>query len=372
MNEIGVLGDGAVLIHNGVIVEAGPARRIENLQQSRNAREIDAAGKLVMPAFVDPDAVLVSPPAGRVRDEGPGLALSVLSRKRLEVCASGAAMAMARAGVLSIGAHTGNATDLRETTKSLLIHQGLQNRPLRIRSILSPRHSPEATESIEKELIEKWIPAGRKRKLASILELTAGEVPEISKMRRIATAGASGGYSLRIRSDMPLDDDGHQLAVQAGAVAIVAPPSEQAEFADKLAAVGCVHVLRAEDALRDECEFAAATRLLIDRGATVGLASGYSSVGCATSNPQFVLYLAASRFGMSAEEAICATTWNAACSLRMSHVTGSLEPGKSADLLIMDVHDYRELGRRAGHNDILVAMRAGQTIYRRGAVAALD
>ena len=191
-------------------------------------------------------------------------------------------------------------------------------------------------------------------------------------MRRIATAGASGGYSLRIRSDAPLDEDGHELALQAGALAIVAPPPEQAEFADKLAAIGCVHVLTAGEALQDRYDFAARTRLLIDRGATVALASGYGSVGCATSNPQFLLYLAASRFGMSAEEAICAATWNAACSLRMSHVTGSLEPGKSADVLIMDVHDYRELGRRAGHNDIQLAMRAGQTIYRRAAVGATD
>ena len=29
-------------------------------------------------------------------------------------------------------------------------------------------------------------------------------------------------------------------------------------------------------------------------------------------------------------------------------LSGSLEPGKSADLLVMDVPDYRELPRRAG------------------------
>jgi imidazolonepropionase len=87
--------------------------------------------------------------------------------------------------------------------------------------------------------------------------------------------------------------------------------------------------------------------------------------GYASSNPQYLLHLGMTRFGLTAEEAICAATWNAACSLRMSHVTGSLEPGKTADILLMDVPDYRELPRRAGHNDLQIAFKAGHPIYRR-------
>jgi imidazolonepropionase len=111
---------------------------------------------------------------------------------------------------------------------------------------------------------------------------------------------------------------------------------------------------------------------MIDAGGAVALASGFSTQGYGSFNPQFLLHLAASRFGMTVEEGICATTWNAACSLRMSHVTGSLEPGKSADLVVMDVPDYRELARRAGHNDVQVSMRGGQVVYRRGSVMGLD
>jgi imidazolonepropionase len=49
----------------------------------------------------------------------------------------------------------------------------------------------------------------------------------------------------------------------------------------------------------------------------------------------------------------------------MSHLTGSLEPGKSADLLVMDVPDYHDLAQRVGHNDVYVAIRSGHTVYRR-------
>jgi hypothetical protein len=39
---------------------------------------------------------------------------------------------------------------------------------------------------------------------------------------------------------------------------------------------------------------------------------------------------------------------------------------------MMDVPDYRELSRRAGHNDVQMTMRAGQIIYRRGTLLGLD
>ena len=80
---------------------------------------------------------------------------------------------------------------------------------------------------------------------------------------------------------------------------------------------------------------------------------------------QHLLHLGVYRLGLNPAEAIVATTYNAACSLRISHVTGSLEPGKSADLVIMDVPDYRELARRAGHQDLSLTMRAGRVVYRR-------
>jgi imidazolonepropionase len=52
----------------------------------------------------------------------------------------------------------------------------------------------------------------------------------------------------------------------------------------------------------------------------------------------------------------------------MSHVNGSLEPGKQADLILMDVPDYRELPRRAGHHDVHLVMRAGRVVYRTAAL----
>jgi imidazolonepropionase len=108
----------------------------------------------------------------------------------------------------------------------------------------------------------------------------------------------------------------------------------------------------------------------VEAGTSIALGSGYETGGMAAFNPQFLLHLACDRFGLTCEEAIVATTYNALCALRMSHVAGSLEPGKYADLVVMDVPDYRELARRVGHSDAALVIRAGQIVYRRAPVLA--
>ncbi|HVW83802.1 MAG TPA: amidohydrolase family protein [Bryobacteraceae bacterium] len=368
MNELGIFNDGAVLIHHGAVIEAGPSRRIENLAPARIAREIDASGKLVLPAFVDPDAVLVLPPPAsslefEARREIP---LKVLSRHRLEKSAGCAAAELARYGILSVGAHTRNAFDLRDAVKVLRVQQRLQSKPLRIRSVFSPQRFP-----VPNVVIESWIPAIRRSKLASIVELPAGAqegAPAPEQLSAIALASANLGLSLRLRSASPLDPTGYELATRAGAIAVIAPPGAGRECFHQPGDSGCVHVVPAVTGLRQDGEYVGGGRRIIDEGNAVALSSGYQTDGISSFNPQFLIYLAVERFGLTPEEAITAATWNAACSLRLAHVAGSIEPGKFADVVIMDAPDYRELPRRVGHNDVLQVMHAGETVYQRGAL----
>ena len=59
LRDLGIIPDGALLIHNGTILDVGPGHRIENLSAARDAREINAAGRVVMPGFVDSHTHLV-------------------------------------------------------------------------------------------------------------------------------------------------------------------------------------------------------------------------------------------------------------------------------------------------------------------------
>jgi len=381
MAALSIVPNGAVLIRNGIVEDVGPARRVENLAGAKNAREIDATGKLVMPAFVDADMALVVPApvvkAGETEPtEGPA-ALRLMSRQRVQARAAAVAADWARYGCLTVGAHTSCATDMQNIGKVLRTHQALQSKPLRIRSIFSPQlpcpGARSAAGTIE-TLISKWLPAVRGKKLASVLELTVGgpfaAVDNVS-IRALAVAAAGLGYAIRVRSASRLEPVHLQLALSAGAIAIVAPHDSLRAFTGPLSAMGCVRVIPASEGFDDEAEAGPDIRRAIDEGAAIAIATNCRLQGAMSFNMQFLLYLAVHRLGLTPEEAITATTWNPACSLRLSHVTGSLEPGKSADLLMMDVPDFRELPRRAGHHDVSLVMRAGHVVFR-GAGLILD
>jgi len=59
LSELGLIRDGAILIRDGRIYEVGTSRRIENLAEARDAEEIQAAGRVVMPGFVDSHTHLI-------------------------------------------------------------------------------------------------------------------------------------------------------------------------------------------------------------------------------------------------------------------------------------------------------------------------
>ena len=71
------------------------------------------------------------------------------------------------------------------------------------------------------------------------------------------------------------------------------------------------------------------------------------------------------RLGLTVEEAFTAATINAAHAAGCGHVTGSLEFGKQADLLILNVSDYREVPRQFGINNVEMAIRHGSIVLNR-------
>ncbi len=376
MAELSIIPKGAVLIRNGVIEDVGPARRVENLAGARHAREIDATGRVVMPAFVDADVALVTPPAWGDTGATEAGRLRQMSRKRALTRAAITADEYAGYGCLAVGAHTRFAADFQNIRKVLLVHKALQRKPMRIRSIFSPASSGDTTKTpfqLLEQLRSKWLPAIMNRELAAVVELTAAQVEngfeisgfEISMLRAAAATAAGLGYAVRLRSTEPPDADHLMLAVLAGAIGIMAPMDDLRVLAGPLSAVGCVRVIPASEAFDSASGDAGrAIRSAIEEGAAIALTSSYRLQETSSVNMQYLLHLAVHRLGLSAEEAITATTWNPACSLKLSHVTGSLERGKSGDLLVMEVPDYRELPRRAGHRDVSLVMREGQIIHR--------
>jgi imidazolonepropionase len=109
----------------------------------------------------------------------------------------------------------------------------------------------------------------------------------------------------------------------------------------------------------------ASARRVADAGGAIALSSGYDSAFAASFSMQMSLSLAVVRLGLTPEEAFSAATINAAHAVGCAHITGSLEFGKQADILILSVGDYREVPRQFGINHVEMALRQGNIVLNR-------
>jgi imidazolonepropionase len=110
------------------------------------------------------------------------------------------------------------------------------------------------------------------------------------------------------------------------------------------------------------------TRMLIDGGVAVALASYYHPHWSPSHSMQMMIALACGAMRMTPAEAVTAATINAAHALRQASNTGSIEPAKCADLLILGVPDYREIPYHFGMNLVDLVMKNGIVLMERSEV----
>lgn len=112
----------------------------------------------------------------------------------------------------------------------------------------------------------------------------------------------------------------------------------------------------------------APARALVDAGVPIALATNFNAQHTPSLSMQTAISLACRCMGLTPAEAISAATINGAHAIRCAARTGSLECGKIADIVILDVPDYRELASALGTNLVHMVMKRGAVIYEQGAV----
>jgi imidazolonepropionase len=80
---------------------------------------------------------------------------------------------------------------------------------------------------------------------------------------------------------------------------------------------------------------------------------------------QAAVELAVLRHGMTLEQAISAATINAAYAAGFGGDRGSLEVGKRAYILILNISDYREIPHHVGINYVGMVIRRGTVVFNR-------
>jgi len=205
------------------------------------------------------------------------------------------------------------------------------------------RSRPDGTEAYVRSVIEEQLPGvaahGRARFCDVFCE--AG-VFDAEQSRRILDAAASLGMASRLHADELAPSGGAELAADIGA-----------SSADHLAAVSEAGIAALAEATSEGRtvvatllpvttwylmkDHGASARTLIERGIPVAIGTDFNPGTSPTASLPLAMTMACVELGMTPDEALTGVTINAARALGLEDEIGSLEAGKTADLVVWRV-----------------------------------
>jgi imidazolonepropionase len=387
--ELGMIRDGALLVHDDRIAAIGPRRSIERLRQARRAEKLDLGGRVVLPGFVDSHTHLIFPASraaeyeqricGKTYEQiarsGGGIRTTVeglrrASPKLLEERGLVCLREFAAHGTTTLEAKSGYGLDWKSELKILDVLERLhQDQPLDIAKTFLGAHvvPPEfrgRADAYVNVLVKSWIPAVATAGLAEFCDVFCDRGAfTVAQARRILAAARACGLVPRIHAEQLAHTGGAQLAIEMHAAS--ADHLEKVDRADirALALSNVVCTLLPGCCFHMGAKRYAPARELIDADAIVALATDFNPGTSPTLSMTMILSLACTQMRMTPAEAIAAATINPAYSLRQQDRAGSLEVGKYADLAAFDVAGYREIPYYFGVNLCSLTMKRGAVIH---------
>jgi len=368
LRELGIVSQGALLVHDGLIERVGTKAEIEKLIDA-DTTVVDAEGRVVLPGFVDAHTHPVF--AGTRVDEfeerskgatyqeiaarGGGIQSTVNQTRAAsvdELVAAGRRHAgwFLRGGTTTVEAKSGYGLSLEDELKMLRAIKRLDHEtPLRyVPTFLGAHSVPPEYRARRDEyislIIDEMLPQIAQQKLAEFCDVFCEEkVFTTDESWKILSAARCHGLGLRMHADQLSLSGGAKLAAELGTVTADHLEHTDAEGVRALKQAGVQPVLLPGSVYGLGSSRYPAAREMIDAGLAVVLATDFNPGSSPTPSMPMILSLAATHMKMTSAEAITATTINAAYSLNRGAQLGSLEPGKLADLVIHDCEDYRDL-----------------------------
>lgn len=376
------LRNAAVLIQDGRITAVTADGALPDCPE--DCRMLDAGGRLVTPGLVDAHTHLVfggwrqhelplklrGAAYLEILQAGGGILSTVeatraASEAELLQRGSGFLAELAAQGVTTVEIKSGYGLNWTTERKQLRVIRELarQSRMQIVSTFLGAHAVPVEyagkADGYVEEICREMLPAVVREKLAQFCDVFCEEgVFSVEQSRRILETARSLGMGLKIHADEIAELGGSALAGELRAVSAEHLVATGPSGMDALARGGVTAVLLPGTSLYLNKTYAPA-REMIARGIPVAVATDFNPGSCPSLNLHLCMTLACLKYRMTPEEILTAVTLNAACALGLGKSTGTVEPGKRADLVIWNAEDLDMVCYRMGSNLVHRVICAG-------------
>ncbi|MEI4770043.1 imidazolonepropionase [Psychrobacillus sp. FJAT-51614] len=395
MSELNIIENGSVLIEENRIVAVGSKEELQNQfsELVAQAEVIDATGKVVMPGLVDAHTHLVF---GGTRENEFQMRLNGATYMEIMNAGGGIHATTKKTreasfdhlyeksyehlndflkyGITTVEAKSGYGLDWETEEKQLLVAKKLQeNHVIDVVSTFMGAHAipaeyKENPDAYVDLVINEMIPKVAERKLAEFNDVFCEKgvfTPEQS--RKILLAGKEHGLTPKIHADEIEPYEGAELAAEVGAISAEHLLVASDQGIGDMARSGTVAVLLPGTAFFLKAA-SARGRLMVDEGVPVAISTDFNPGSSPTISLPFIMNLACMNMGMTMEEVLTATTINAAYAINRGHEIGTLEAGKKADVLILNVANYQQMQYFYGMNHTQTVIKNGVVVVDGGVI----
>ena len=388
MEALGIIRNGALAIAGGEIIAVGETDEI-SAKIGRADTIINAGNRVVLPGFVDCHTHLVF--GGSREDEfmqkiegrsyleimqGNGGIFSTVDRTREALACPGTLIDRARmflAKMLAFGTttaeiKTGYGLSGESELGLLEIIAGLKkSQPVEVVSTFLAAHAfPKEYEERKGDYIGLVLGLLEQVKTGGLAEYCDVFVEvgafSPSQARKILEQAKKQGLKLKLHAGEFNDIGGVELGAELGAVSIDHLDYISERGMQLMAEKKTIGVLLPGVPFHLMTNKYAPARKLIEAGVPIALATDFNPGSCPTLSMQMIIALACRQLKMTPAEAISAATINAAYALDRGDKIGSIEVGKRADLIILDIPNHKQLPYWFGTNLVARVIKNGVVV----------
>lgn len=390
MRDGGVIERGAVAIRGGLIVAAGPRAEID--AQYHAATLFDGGDRVLLPGFVDPhthccyagnriadfERRLSGATYQEIMAAGGGIMQTVRdtraaaqdtlidqTRRRLDQ--------MLRHGTTTVEVKTGYGLDqhsedrMMQAIDALATHHPIEIVPTFLGAHAVPTEYAGRPDAYVDLLVGEMLPRAARWRDRQPGPLFCDVFCEpgafdLSQSRRVLEAAKALGFALKLHADEFEAIGGTALAIELGATSVDHLVATGEAEAVRLAESHVVAVALPGTPIGLGKSQHMPARTIVDAGGALALASDCNPGTSVCESLPLLVALGCRFLRLLPQEAISAVTINAAHALGIGDRVGSIEPGKQADLVLIDAQDERELAYRFGPNPVLHVWKRGQLL----------